>query len=62
MAKAAKPKIVYIIGIPKMVSKARPPKYRTDDKFTKIYKQIQNTARMVFNVLLKRFSTNSGMV
>ena len=35
---------------------------RTDDRFTKMYRQIQNTARIVFKVLLKRFSTNSGIV
>ena len=45
-----------------MVSNAKPPKYRTEVKFTKMYKLIQKIARMVFRVLLKRFSTNSGIV
>ena len=48
--------------LPKIVSIALPPKYITDVRLTNTNKLIQNTARMVFKLLLYLFLTNSGIV
>ena len=43
-----------------MVVIAKAPRYKTVARFTKTYNPSQKTAKIVFSVVLKRFSTNSG--